>query len=73
MLLLISLRWFATTTVFRGNRMFLEESTTLQNLTRPALTGAERPRGARLRRGAAAYGVAFRAFEEARTHGCLLS
>ena len=28
---------------------------------------------AAVRRGAAAYGVAFRAFEEARTHGCLLS
>ena len=36
---------------------------TLQNLTRPALTGAERPRGARLRRGAAAYGVAFPALQ----------
>ena len=32
---------------------------TLQNFTRPKLIGAERPRGARLRRGAAAYGVAF--------------
>ena len=28
---------------------------------------------AAIRRGAAAYGVAFRAFEEARTHGYLLS
>ena len=28
---------------------------------------------AAVRRGAAAYGVAFRAFEEARTHGYLLS
>ena len=36
---------------------------TLQNFTRPALTGAERPRGARLRRGAAAYGVAFPALQ----------
>ena len=30
----------------------------MQSLTRPMVTGAERPRGARLRRGAAAYGVA---------------
>ena len=36
---------------------------TLQNFTRPVGTGAERPRGARLRRGAAAYGVAFPALQ----------
>ena len=38
-------------------------TSTLQNFTRPKLIGAERPRGARLRRGAAAYGVAFPALQ----------
>ena len=50
---------------FSTSRLYLRgiRVSTLQNLTRPVGTGAERPRGARLRRGAAAYGVAFPALQ----------